>query len=299
MVVVNGRNKVAPASPSRQGPSGGLTGSEAEPESPLAKAPAEGPMMPAVEDTVLDRGLAPRPGGKPAACGMSVTVLSLLPWSAEKLHTPLQVDRTYRDYDPDGLITWSPYRASDESARIVLPEPQMLSAKAPAQEKLHTTVFMELATAQGPQPRPAPPPVLRAKQPPPRAEASLPSGAADTQGQTAGGGPPGVRVRGAGRGRGELEPPTHKPPTRNVGTRDERDFISASVGAGHSAKQLVDSIRQELRSLSGKLPPPEEAGKGEGGRLRRGELSGAPQTVANGTTKPLKKPRKSSYLDST
>lgn len=47
----------------------------------------------------------------------------------EKLHTPVFVDRTHGTYDADGLITWSPYRASDESAHIVLPESQVREGK--------------------------------------------------------------------------------------------------------------------------------------------------------------------------
>jgi hypothetical protein len=44
---------------------------------------------------------------------------------SEKLHTPMVIERRYGDYDPDGLVSWSPYRASDEAARIVLPELQV------------------------------------------------------------------------------------------------------------------------------------------------------------------------------
>ena len=49
----------------------------------------------------------------------------------EKLHTPVLVDRTHDAYDADGLITWSPYRASDEAAHIVLPESQVRELTRP------------------------------------------------------------------------------------------------------------------------------------------------------------------------
>lgn len=48
---------------------------------------------------------------------------------------------------------------------------------------------------------------------------------------------------------------SHRPPTRNVGSQDEKDLIVASLQPGVSPKELVDSIRQELKSLSGKLEP--------------------------------------------
>ncbi|KAI8784070.1 mucin-17, partial [Biomphalaria glabrata] len=44
--------------------------------------------------------------------------------SEEKKHTPINVQRTHEPYDSSGLITWSPYRASDEIATISLPSTQ-------------------------------------------------------------------------------------------------------------------------------------------------------------------------------
>lgn len=43
----------------------------------------------------------------------------------EKKHTPIYVDRTHGPYDSSGLISWSPYRASDETALISLPNAQV------------------------------------------------------------------------------------------------------------------------------------------------------------------------------
>ena len=38
----------------------------------------------------------------------------------------MKVERTkYEKYDPDGLVSWDPYRIADETARIVLPEAQV------------------------------------------------------------------------------------------------------------------------------------------------------------------------------
>ncbi|XP_076471179.1 uncharacterized protein LOC143301059 [Babylonia areolata] len=361
------RNRVAPASPSKQGPNEGPTAAETQPQ--LAVSPPRG-NMPAVEE-VQDMGLAPKPG--------------------EKLHTPVLVDRTYGDYDADGLITWSPYRAADESARIVLPESQLTSSKAPVQEKLQTTTFMESASATGPPPPPHHhnPIVIRTRQPPTTSTQSRTdhhhrhhhhhhhqmgskqngAGSSAEKGSLSSSSPPLATTATAadldtytpypgleayedmladtataaaatttarfmaappsvsGESVEEREPPLppppppessqggegdehpdppppapHQPPTRNVGTRDERDFIASRLAAGTSPKELVDSIRQELQSLSGKLP------QGDGsGSSRRQDKTAAKSDVANGghrgglgngNPKPLKKPRKSSYLDS-
>lgn len=81
------------------------------------------------------------------------------------------------------------------------------------------------------------------------------------------------------------EVPVHQPPTRNVGSKDERDIIASSLQSGVSPKELVDSIRRELTSLSGKLS--------DGGETMNGQ-----RATTNGGSKPVKKPRKSSYLDS-
>lgn len=35
-------------------------------------------------------------------------------------HTPIYVDRTHGAYDPEGLVSLNPYRASEESGHIVL-----------------------------------------------------------------------------------------------------------------------------------------------------------------------------------
>ena len=61
----------------------------------------------------------------------------------EKLHTPVFVDRTHDAYDADGLITWSPYRASDEAAHIVLPESQVRELTQPQRvgPKLRALVY--------------------------------------------------------------------------------------------------------------------------------------------------------------
>ena len=61
----------------------------------------------------------------------------------EKLHTPVFVDRTHDAYDADGLITWSPYRASDEAAHIVLPESQVRELTQPQRvgPKLQALVY--------------------------------------------------------------------------------------------------------------------------------------------------------------
>nr|KAG5709186.1 hypothetical protein BaRGS_028642 [Batillaria attramentaria] len=196
-------NKVAPAVEKRERPHSG--GERRESDAMASRLPpTEG--MPEVEEV---RG--PKPG--------------------EKLHTPVSVDRTYGDYDTSGLITWSPYRASDESARIVLPETQPPATKAPVQEKLHTTTFTDLAAA---------------------GDAS------------------------------DVPPENHRPPTKNVGSRDERDMIADSLKPGVSPKELVDTIRQELKSMSGKLAAAEP-----------GEVTPPVRTDA----KPRKKPRKSSYID--
>uniref|UniRef100_A0A2C9JXQ4 SEA domain-containing protein n=1 Tax=Biomphalaria glabrata TaxID=6526 RepID=A0A2C9JXQ4_BIOGL len=69
--------------------------------------------------------------------------------SEEKKHTPINVQRTHEPYDSSGLITWSPYRASDEIATISLPSTQTnLSSQPPQQEKLTTSTFVETAPSR-------------------------------------------------------------------------------------------------------------------------------------------------------
>lgn len=76
--------------------------------------------------------------------------------------------------------------------------------------------------------------------------------------------------------------PIHQPPTRNVGDKDEMDVISASLAPGASPKELVDSIRQELQTITGKLGTKD---------LSSQQM---PETGSNGKP-PVRKPRKSSY----
>lgn len=328
-------NKVAPASP---GKTERPHSAEAEHRAP----PTQG--MPEVEEV---RG--PKPG--------------------EKLHTPVYVDRTYGDYDASGLITWSPYRASDESARIVLPLAEEPSAKAPVQEKVHTTTFME--TAASAQDRyyatqPGQPIVIRTQQLPHMSEREGRGYHIDRHGEENGyhgddsrhSDGHGGRIMGNGapstlsvsRGYGtsadagtsyipypgletydsvpidtttttahfvatpitshepdfetllhrsfaangdavahsdtaESLPENHRPPMKSVGSRDERDIITESLKPGSSPKELVDSIRQELQSMSGKLASATETGEGD------------VQVRMTGPIKPRKKPRKSSYID--
>lgn len=337
-------NKVAPASPDKkekrpQSAEGERRGSNAQPSSSQT---AGG--MPEVEEV---RG--PKPG--------------------EKLHTPVYVDRTHSDYDPTGLITWSPYRAADDSARIVLPESQPPSTKAATQERVHTTTFMGTAVS-GTQDssfyatQPAQPIVIRTQQQPNMAghqgqgdieggrqgdrtapqsgETQTASGKGLTSsafstmnsshiyGVTADAGTsyipyPGLETyesvpedatatstttahftaspivpqepafdvlperRSTANGdvgdtvdAADTPVENHRPPTKNVGSKDEKDVVVECLKPGTSPKELVDSIRQELRSMSGKLAATSPA-------------ENDPQVRTD--SKPRKKPRKSSYID--
>ena len=211
-------------------------------------------------------------------------------------------------------------------------------SKAPPQEKLHTTTFSErAANGAQPRgyyaTQPGQPIVIRTRQLREPAAASSAPGSADNATDsgsrplgTAGDGgstypgleayermlgegttttalftaapaatqhsagvadPPDRNPAGAGDpgGASVAEVPVHRPPTRNVGSTDERDVIASSMEVGVSPKDLVDSIRRELTSLSGQLSS-------------NGEAARAPRPTANGAAKPVKKPRKSSYLDS-
>ncbi|RUS89976.1 hypothetical protein EGW08_002243, partial [Elysia chlorotica] len=66
------------------------------------------------------------------------------PRGEEKKHTPMHIARSHEPYDRSGLITWDPYKASDETAVISLPTSQTnLNSQPPQQEKLTTSTFTE------------------------------------------------------------------------------------------------------------------------------------------------------------
>ena len=214
-------------------------------------------------------------------------------------------------------------------------------SKAPTQEKLHTTTFMECA-GHGTQPdgyyatQPGQPIVIRTRQlTDPAHSHAAPAGSGDQGVNGADTGSPPLGTTGDTEGtypglevyelmlgenttttalftaapaatqhstdaarnprpNGDVEASSvaevasHRPPTRNVGSTDEKDIIACSLRAGASPKDLVDSIRRELSSMSGHL-----SGAGE---TTRGQSSTTNTT--NGAARPVKKPRKSSYLDS-
>jgi hypothetical protein len=113
----------------------------------------------------------------------------------------------------------------------------------------------------------------------------------------------------------ESELPQHKPPSRNVGDRDERDIIASSLQQGASPKELVDSIRDELKSMSGRLLSATEASRKSasnmetanggvpvtetGGDTGAGDSAVNPNVrKTNGDAKPMKKPRRAAISSS-